>query len=394
MQSEQGPGGTRVLSPRVEALLEGTKYRAVRVLGKGAQGLVIDAVHEALGKPVVIKVPHGPHATEGRLLDRMLLEAQALARLSSPHLVAVHDTGTLRDGRPFFVMDRLWGRTLKDEVHERGPVPVAEAIRIARQVAAALGVVHRAGLVHRDVKPENVFLCEAAPGEPPLVKLLDFGIAKVVPGSFGAVVDPLPATAQGIAIGTPRFLSPEQACGLPLDGRADLYALGVLLFSIVAGQDPFAHHKDLRAILMAHVTERAPRLSAVASQPVPAELERIVERLLEKRPEQRFATAGEAEEALARVGQGDENATTQPSMRASEAGATVVLGSGTVRMPPSSAPHAVRPGRARPPAPATVEVRRARLMVSSPLVIALIATGFAALTLLVLVGARMAGFLR
>lgn len=144
MRTERTAGSAQALDPGVETLLEGTRYRATGLLGRGGQGLVVDAVHEILGKPVVIKVPHGAHATEPRLLDRMHLEAQALARLSSPHLVAVHDIGTLRDGRPFVVMDRLWGRTLKAEVREHGPVPVVEAIRIARQVLVALGVVHRA----------------------------------------------------------------------------------------------------------------------------------------------------------------------------------------------------------------------------------------------------------
>jgi serine/threonine-protein kinase len=394
---------------RLAQLLAGTRYRALALLGRGAQGLVVDAEHIALGKPVVIKVMQGKHGLDPRLAERMQLEAQVLARLSSPHLVAVHDVGALIDGRPYFVMDKLRGRTVKAEVRARGPLPVAEAIEIARQVLVGLGTVHRAGLVHRDVKPDNVFLCDAEPGKPPLVKLLDFGIAKVVPNAQGSVVGALAPTVNGIAIGTPRFLSPEQACGNPVDGRADLYATGVLLFWMLTGKDPFAHHTAVSDVLLAHVTEPAPRVAKLAPSPVPAALEHAIARALQKLPEQRFASAKDFEDELAAVVREEHAANAASDVATlrmggsstppgSAAGKTAVMvGGGTVRMVNAAGRPLAKPaGRSAEGAPLARFLRTApaRPVVSWLGAAALVAAAFAGLTVLLLLAARLAGFLK
>jgi len=390
-------------------LLDGTKYRVLGLLGKGAQGFVVDAEHVALGKAVVVKVLHERHVLDAIQVERMRVEAQALARLTSIHLVPVIDLGTLADGRPYFVMEKLAGRTLHAEGRARGPLPPGEAIEIARQVLAALSVVHRAGLVHRDVKPANVFLSATETPGAWLVKLLDFGVAKVLPAT-GAVVNAPAPTVGGIAIGTPKFLSPEQACANPVDARSDVYSVGALLFWMLSGRDPFAHHKGMIDILTAHVTEPAPLVSDVAPCPVPRALELAIHKALQKLPEQRYATAKDFADALSAV------PLDQAMVRASNGG-TIRMG-GPLRPFPSSEPmkrppagggtvrmvqgagHArdacAQPERASrsPPRPAFARGGAARPVVSSLGLAVLVAVAFASLTVLLLLGVRLAGVLR
>lgn len=369
-------------------LLAGTKYRAIALLGEGAQGVVVDAEHVALGKPVVVKVLRQRLAGNKVRVERMRVEAQALARLRSDHLVPVIDLGTLPDGRPYFVMEKVAGRTLHAEGCARGPFAPAEAIDVARQVLAALEVVHRAGLVHRDVKPANVFLCDRDAAGRRLVKLLDLGVAKVV--SAGAVVSAPAPTAGNVAIGTPRFLSPEQASGDPVDGRADLYSVGVLLFWMLTGRDPFAHHEGMLEILMAHVTEPPPRVSDFAPFAIPPALEHAIHTALQKLPGQRYASAKDFADALAAVPLGEAAA------RAADKG-TIRLAGGTVRMVDlPGRPHSPRSEPARPTAAPGAVLRRGkdRPLVSSLSAVLVIAATCAALTVLLLLGARLFGWLK
>ena len=170
----------------------------------------------------------------------MRLEAQATSALSGhPNIVEIFDLGRTAEGRPYLAMERLVGRTLKQEVAARGALPVAEAIGLVKQLLAGLAAAHGAGLVHRDIKPDNLFLCDAGADGARRLKILDFGIVKVVSaGKRGPRPLAIP-TGEGMAIGTPRFLSPEQATGRPVDARADLYAAGCVLFWLIAGRDPF-----------------------------------------------------------------------------------------------------------------------------------------------------------
>jgi serine/threonine-protein kinase len=164
--------------------LHGTPYRGTMPLGYGGMGEVWEAVHVELERPVVVKLLHGALAGDPKLVDRLRVEARALAALAHPHIVAVSDFGRTPEGRPYFVMERLYGRTLKQELDARGALPVGEAIEYVRQVLAALSAAHQLGIVHRDVKVENVFLCQRE-GTRPFVKLLDFGIAKILGGRRG-----------------------------------------------------------------------------------------------------------------------------------------------------------------------------------------------------------------
>ena len=229
----------------------------------------------------------------------MRLEAQATCALSGhPNIVEIFDLGSTASGRPYLAMERLVGRTLKQEVKARGPLPAPEAIGIVIQVLAGLAAAHRTGLVHRDIKPDNLFLCEPGHDGARRVKILDFGIVKVLPGGRRAPAPLAIPTAEGVAIGTPRFLSPEQAMGRPVDARTDVYAAGAVLFWLVAGRDPFSHREGLAELVHAHVMEVPPLPSSVAEQAIPLELDHVILRALAKRPEQRFPGAAEMAAAL------------------------------------------------------------------------------------------------
>ncbi len=182
MVHPESPAGPR--ADAEDETLAGTPYRLLRRVAAGAMGEIAEAEHVALRRKVMVKLIRPAYADVPGFADRFRLEAQALAALAprTPHVVAVLDFGQTRDGRPFLVLERLRGRTLKDELRERRALPPAEAAGIASELLEALQCAHDAGIVHRDVKPENIFLAETERGER-LVKLLDFGVAKVMPGS-------------------------------------------------------------------------------------------------------------------------------------------------------------------------------------------------------------------
>jgi serine/threonine-protein kinase len=284
-------------------LLAGTPYRALSLLGKGGMGEVFEAEHRALNKRVVVKLLHAQLAADPRFADRLRVEAQALAALSSPHVVAVSDLGQTPAGRPFLVMEHLEGHTLREELQSRGVIPVAEAIQIVRQVLAGLAAAHRLGIVHRDVKADNIFLCTPRDGGARIVKVLDFGIAKLVPSD--ASPSPVPAaryaTEEGVLVGSPRTVSPEQARFQSVDARTDVYATGLLLCTLIAGRGPFDHARDMLELLQAHVREVPAPPSQLAKQFVPPEVDRAVLKALAKRPEQRFQSAELFAEELARI---------------------------------------------------------------------------------------------
>ncbi|WP_437623721.1 serine/threonine-protein kinase [Sorangium sp. So ce1151] len=309
--------------------LEGTPYRALRALGRGGMGEVIEAEHRALRKRVVVKLVRRALAHDPRFADRLRVEARALAAVSSPHVVAVLDLGETPAGHPYFVMERLEGTTLGEELERRGALPVAEAIELVRQVLAGLSAAHRVGLVHRDVKLDNVFLCApgaAAPGGARVAKVLDFGVAKVldrgvaklldrgVVGGAAGVDPPLPVpgpaypTEAGLLVGTPRTASPEQARCQPVDARADVYAAGLLMYTLLVGQGPFAHLDGALEVLEAHVREAPCPPSLRAAQAIPPALDRAVLKALAKQPEERFQSAEAFAEELGRIAAGQAGA--------------------------------------------------------------------------------------
>ncbi len=272
-------------------LLDGTPYRYVGPLGRGAMGDVVEAEHVALGKRVVVKLLQERHANRPDYVDRMRIEAQALAKISHPNLVQVTDFGQTAQGRTFLVMERLRGRNLREELEQRKFLPVLEAMNIVRQSLQGLAAAHDAGIVHRDVKLENLFLCDTTTNRRN-VKVLDFGVAKVI-GITGDNT-PLPLafpTAEGVAMGTPRYFSPEQARGRDVDWRTDVYAAGIVLYTLIAGKGPFDRHTTLLELTRAHAFEQPEPPSKIAPQFVPPELDAAILKALAKEPLDRFPTA-------------------------------------------------------------------------------------------------------
>ncbi len=287
--------------PLMNDPLAGSPYRFYRYVNQGAMGEIAEAEHVALRRKVAVKFIRREYASLLGFVDRLRLEAQALAALAprTPHVVAVLDFGRAGDGRAYIVLELLQGRTLKEEVDARGPLPASEVATLAKQLLHGLGCAHEAGIIHRDIKPSNIFLAEPERGEP-VLKILDFGIAKVLPGGTGdEVLSPLSLpTAEGMVLGTPRFLCPEQALGEPVDHRSDLYSVGAVLYYMLTGCDPFYSHRGIAAVLRAQVNEGPRPPSAITSQPIPPALDQVVLKALSKRPEDRFSSAAEFSAAI------------------------------------------------------------------------------------------------
>lgn len=270
-------------------VLPGTAYRLVRKIGQGASGAVWEAEHMELGRKLAIKVLQPEHGAASESIEHFRAEARVLARLSHPNLVALHDFGRAIDGRVFLAMELLEGETL--DAHGRRPW--RECIGLALQVTCALEAAHAAGLVHRDLKPSNLFL--TADGT---VKLLDFGVAV----ALSDVSDGTRCKPRGFAIfGTPEYMAPEQISGEPVDGRADLYALGCVLYELLTGTRPFEGTSSV--MVLGKQLREAPEPLAMRAPRVriPNELAQVVMRALCKSPADRFASAAELREALVRA---------------------------------------------------------------------------------------------
>ncbi len=229
------------------------KYRVGARLGGGGMGEVYEAIQEGLGRRVAVKVMSGPMANDPQLLERFQREARAVAALGHPHIVSVTDFQDNPGEPPFLVMERLIGDSLGDLLEREPMIEPMRACRIAEQTLSALAAAHEANLVHRDVKPDNIFLCRSDTGAE-IVKLLDFGVAKAMEEQQGKL------TTTGAIVGTLHYMAPEQARGEPIDTRADIYALGAVMYTMLAGQPPFPPSSPAR-LLTAVCTESPTPLS-------------------------------------------------------------------------------------------------------------------------------------
>ena len=274
-------------------------YRFLKRMAAGGMGEVIAVEHEGLGERRVMKIVRAELSQLEDLVVRLRTEARVLRQLVSPHLVRVVDFGRTRSGRPFLVMEILEGETLKDAVRARGAFAPLEALEIAHQMLLGLECVHEAGIVHRDVKPDNVFHCKASPEptSPRVVKLLDFGVAKVLHDDQRKRLGHVAPTAEGMLVGTPSFLSTEQALGLPVDTRTDIYATGGVLYYLLAGRQPFVRESQIE-LLRAHASEKPVAPSQFAPNPLAPATEALVLRAMEKRKEDRFETAADMRAAI------------------------------------------------------------------------------------------------
>jgi serine/threonine protein kinase len=262
-------------------------------------GELIVAEHLELGRQFVVKLLHQRFAGDPQLIDRVRIEAQSLGRLSHPNVVSVVGFGYAADGRPYIAMEYLRGRTLTEELASRR-LSVVESVSFARSLLSALGAAHALGIVHRDVKPDNIMLVERTDGL--VLKVLDFGMARVLPGVASGAPQPLSfPTDTGVVVGTPRFVSPEAARGEEVDARADLYSAALVLFLMLAGRGPFDHLKGTDRLLAAQAESEPDLPSKFAVEPIPAELDAAVRKALAKRPEERFQSAAEFDRELERV---------------------------------------------------------------------------------------------
>lgn len=273
------------------SVLDG-RYRVDSLVGIGGMGSVYRSEHVGIGRPVAIKVLHADFIGNREASSRFQREALASGRLDHPNIVGVSDFGLLDDGGCYLVMELLEGETLGSRL-ERERIPWRDAVGILRGVLRGLRHAHDRGVVHRDIKPDNVFL--AVKDGDPITKILDFGIAKL----FAGVVDDPAATRTGITVGTPAYLSPEQAVGGEITPASDLYSTTVLFFEMLTGRPPF-DDQDPMAILGAHVGRPPPRARDLAPElELPDELEEILQRGLAKTPVGRFTDANEYLRALA-----------------------------------------------------------------------------------------------
>jgi serine/threonine-protein kinase len=272
------------------------EYRVDKKIGEGGMGAVYSATHPMIGKRAAIKVISAALSSDASAVQRFVHEAQSVNQIGHPNIVDVFAFGALPDGRNYFVMEYLQGKSLADRLLE-GQLPLGEALEILDQVCDALEAAHEKQIVHRDLKPDNVYLASVRGGRT-MVKLLDFGIAKLSvpdgPGSQGGVAK----TRTGMMMGTPGYISPEQARGKNVDHRTDIYALGAMAFEIVTGRLPFVADNAMD-IVLAHMVEPPPHASSVWPE-IPEKLDDVLYRMLDKDPARR-PTLAEARAVFAEL---------------------------------------------------------------------------------------------
>ncbi len=266
------------------------EYEIILKIGEGGMGSVYGARHPLIGKRAAIKVIHRGLAESAEAVERFIREAQAVNQIGHPNIVDVFGFGQLPDGRRFFVMEWLQGESLKDRLAR--PLSVEQALAILEDIAQALEAAHDAGVLHRDLKPDNVFLQDRK-GDRPVVKLLDFGLAKL----SGAGERGLDRTRTGVVMGTPLYLSPEQAKGAKVDFATDIYSLGAMAYEMFSGEVPFKAASAVETMAM-HISQLAIPLARIKPG-IPPEIDALVTRMLAKDAQLRPSIASVREEIAA-----------------------------------------------------------------------------------------------
>ena len=292
-----GTAKTAALQREVEsaraAVRQMGQYRLRRKLGSGGMGEVYLAEHRLLKRPCALKRIHAKYLNNPEQLKRFEREVQATAQLRHPNTVEIYDYGVAEDGTFYYVMEYLPGLSLEDLVGRHGPQPAERVIHILRQVCGALREAHKNNLVHRDIKPSNILVfAEGSPHDQ--VKLVDFGLVHSLVSEDNADAK---ITREGLIVGTPEYMSPEQASGIAIDGRSDLFSLGSVMYYLLTGREAF-HRDNPMKTLMSVVTDPLPRLGE--SNPfAPKELAGVLAKCTAKDPDDRYAGAAELDAALA-----------------------------------------------------------------------------------------------
>ena len=290
--AETLPGGAR---PGVTAARQAGRYLIGERIGRGGMATVFRAHDPSIGRDVAIKFLHASLCEDEEYHARFLREARAAGGLSHPNIVTVHDVGEI-EGRPYMAMELLEGEPLSDEMSKGKPMPIRDVVVMGIQLARALAYAHSRGIVHRDIKPANLMRLKGTP----TIKVTDFGIAHME--SAGSEHH----TRVGDILGTPQYMSPEQAKGEKLDGRSDLFSVGILLYQMLTGQRPFLG--DSLVVLAVKIANEEPTPIEKLRADLPASLRRVVERCLAKAPDRHFQTGEELSDALGRVlGEVDES---------------------------------------------------------------------------------------
>mgnify|MGYP001554368698 CR=1 FL=1 len=281
------------------------RYKVIKLLGEGGMGQVYLAEHSAIEKRIALKVLRSEYAHKGEIVTRFQQEAISASRIKHPNVLDVFDFGQLENGCFYLAMEFLEGNDLADELQRSRVLTAPRALPIAMQICRALSAAHSKGVVHRDMKPENVFLQRTGDGEE-IVKIVDFGIAQLKPSNEEAAAASTHRrlTRTGMIFGTPEYMAPEQASGKHADLRCDIYAVGIILFELFTGAVPFTGETFL-GVLTKHLNEMPPSMRAVYPDlQISNELEGVVSRALAKDPTHRYQTMNELAAALAATPEG------------------------------------------------------------------------------------------
>lgn len=331
--SQPSPHANTV-DPLIGQILGG-QYLVEGMIARGGMGNIYRARHVRLGRLYAIKILRREFTEDGKVIKRFTREALAVSQLRHPHTVQVFDTGESH-GVHFIVMEYLEGESLDRRILRDGSLELSLAVRLIGQAAAALAEAHKKGIVHRDLKPANLFL-EQPEGVPVQLKILDFGIAKFYTGR-GETKELTKLTAAGSTMGTPHYMAPEQIRGEDVDGRADIYSLGIILWECLAGRPPFAGDSPME-IFLGHLEQDLPPLASCVQPPViiPHQVDAVIARAAARNPAHRFRTMSEFKAALdALLSTFDAMLISQslhipPGVRTSQ----------SLRMPPPGAPGAI-----------------------------------------------------
>ena len=314
--------------PFVGRVIDG-RYEIQARIGEGGMGVVYKARQISIDRVIALKMLNQEMAGDQQWVQRFYNEAKACSRLQHPNTIRMFDFGQTQDGRLFMTMEFLDGVSLRDAL-QRGPIAPQRVIKILIQCCASLAEAHSIGIIHRDIKPDNVFLLNMA-GSPDFVKLLDFSVAKLLEGDRMK-------TQAGVVFGTPQYMSPEQGRGMPLDARSDLYALGILAFEMLSGGVPYNDDNPMTVIQM-HLHGQVPPLP----QAIPYSVQSIVRRAMEKDPARRYQSAGEmmqhCQQVFAELNQGG------VSVGGGGVPRTMIAGGGPPNMPMGGPPQGMpQPG--------------------------------------------------